>query len=130
MRRPAHRGPGGDAAGRPRRRAPARARSSRRPCIGINVVVYLISIAQGAGGLQPAQEFINRWALNGFAVSEGEWYRLLTGAFLHASLIHLAFNMLMLWWFGQALEAAARPRALPGRLLRLARSQARRERCS
>jgi membrane associated rhomboid family serine protease len=74
--------------------------------IGINVVVYLISIAQGSGGLQPAQSFINRWALNGFAVAEGEWYRLLTSAFLHASLIHLAFNMLMLWWFGQALESA------------------------
>jgi membrane associated rhomboid family serine protease len=74
--------------------------------IGINVVVYLISIAQGSGGLQPAQSFINRWALNGFAVAEGEWYRLITSAFLHASLIHLAFNMLMLWWFGQALESA------------------------
>jgi membrane associated rhomboid family serine protease len=74
--------------------------------IGMNVVVYLISIAQGAGGLQPAQSFIDRWALQGFAVSEGEWYRLITSAFLHASLIHLAFNMLMLWWFGQALEAA------------------------
>ncbi|HXV96188.1 MAG TPA: rhomboid family intramembrane serine protease [Gaiellaceae bacterium] len=74
--------------------------------IAINVVVYLISIAQGSGGLQPAQSFIERWALNGFAVSEGEWYRLITSAFLHASLIHLAFNMLMLWWFGQALEAA------------------------
>jgi membrane associated rhomboid family serine protease len=74
--------------------------------IGINVVVYLISIAQGSGGLTPAASFINRWALNGFEVSQGEWYRLITSAFLHASLIHLAFNMLMLWWFGQALEAA------------------------
>ena len=27
--------------------------------------------------------------------------------------------MLMLWWFGQALEASARPRPLPGRLPRL-----------
>ncbi len=74
--------------------------------IGINVAVFLISIAQGSGGLQPAQSFINRWALNGFAVSEGEWYRLITSAFLHASVIHIAFNMLMLWWFGQALESA------------------------
>jgi membrane associated rhomboid family serine protease len=74
--------------------------------IAANVIVYLISIAQGSGGLQPADSFIDRWALNGFAVSEGEWYRLITSAFLHASLIHLAFNMLMLWWFGQALEAA------------------------
>ena len=50
--------------------------------IGINVAVFLISIAQGSGGLQPAQSFIERWALNGFAVSEGEWYRLITSAFL------------------------------------------------
>ena len=74
--------------------------------IGINVAVFLISIAQGSGGFEPAQSFINRWALNGFAVSEGEWYRLITSAFLHASIIHIAFNMLMLWWFGQALESA------------------------
>ena len=74
--------------------------------IGINVAVFLISIAEGSGGFQPAQSFINRWALNGFAVSEGEWYRLITSAFLHASVLHIAFNMLMLWWFGQALESA------------------------
>ena len=36
--------------------------------IGINVAVFLISIAEGSGGFQPAQSFINRWALNGFAV--------------------------------------------------------------
>jgi len=74
--------------------------------IGVNVAVFLISIAQGSGGLQPAQSFINRWALNGFEVSQGDWYRLITSAFLHASVIHIAFNMLMLWWFGQALESA------------------------
>jgi len=75
--------------------------------IGMNVAIYLISVAQGPGtGLQPARSFIDRWALNGYAVADGEWYRLITSAFLHASVIHLAFNMLMLWWFGQALEAA------------------------
>jgi membrane associated rhomboid family serine protease len=74
--------------------------------IAVNVLVYLISIAQGAGGLGPGQAFIDQWALQGFAVSEGDWYRLVTSAFLHATLLHLAFNMLMLWWFGQALENA------------------------
>jgi len=74
--------------------------------IGLNVAVYLVSVAQGSGGLTPSRAFIDRWALNGLAVADGEWYRLITSAFLHASLIHLAFNMLMLWWFGQALEAA------------------------
>jgi membrane associated rhomboid family serine protease len=74
--------------------------------IAVNVVIYLISIAQGSGGLSPANSFIAKWALQGLAVADGEWYRLITSAFLHASLIHLGFNMLMLWWFGQALEAA------------------------
>jgi membrane associated rhomboid family serine protease len=74
--------------------------------IGMNVLVYLISVAQGSGGLNPAGSFLARWGLFGPAVADGEWNRLITAAFLHASPIHLAFNMLMLWWFGQALEAA------------------------
>jgi membrane associated rhomboid family serine protease len=73
--------------------------------LGVNVLIYLISIAQGSGGLAPSDQFIDRWALIGIDVANGEWYRLITSAFLHASLIHLGFNMLMLWWFGQALEA-------------------------
>ena len=39
-------------------------------------------------------------------LAEGEWWRLITAAFLHANLIHLGFNMLGLWWFGSPLEAA------------------------
>jgi membrane associated rhomboid family serine protease len=74
--------------------------------IAVNVAVFLVSVAQSSGGLTPSATFIDRWALNGLAVADGEWYRLITSAFLHASLIHLAFNMLMLWWFGQALETA------------------------
>ena len=74
--------------------------------IAINILVFLVSIAQGSGGLRPADSFVVEWGLYGPLVAEGEWWRLLTGAFLHASLIHIAFNMLMLWWFGQALEAA------------------------
>jgi membrane associated rhomboid family serine protease len=74
--------------------------------IAVNIAVFLVSVAQGSGALAPSNAFVNRWALNGFAVADGEWWRLLTGAFLHASVIHIAFNMLMLWWFGQALEAA------------------------
>src|SRR5919106_161019 len=74
--------------------------------IAINVGVFLVSVAQGSGALAPSNEFVNRWALQGFAVADGEWWRLITGAFLHASVIHIAFNMLLLWWFGQALEAA------------------------
>ena len=73
--------------------------------IGINVAVYVLSVAQ-SGGLSPDQQFLADWGLYGPAVANGEWYRLITAAFLHANPIHLLFNMLMLWWFGQALEGA------------------------
>jgi len=40
-------------------------------------------------------------------VGAGEWYRLVTAAFLHYGLMHLAFNMYALWVLGQAIEQAA-----------------------
>ncbi|GAA2315934.1 rhomboid family intramembrane serine protease [Streptomyces kunmingensis] len=39
-------------------------------------------------------------------VAEGQWYRLLTAMFLHGSYLHIAFNLLSLWWIGGPLEAA------------------------
>ena len=44
-------------------------------------------------------------ALYGPAVAQGDWYRLITAAFLHYGPIHLAMNMLALWWIGRPLEA-------------------------
>ena len=94
----------GDQARRPRRQFGTGALVTKS-LIAINVVVYLISVASGSGGLRPSDAFIRDWALIGVAVADGEWYRMITSAFLHGSLIHLGFNMLMLWWFGQALES-------------------------
>ena len=39
-------------------------------------------------------------------VAAHEWYRLFTGAFLHAGIIHLGMNMLVLWLIGAQLERA------------------------
>jgi membrane associated rhomboid family serine protease len=48
--------------------------------------------------------FTARFSNWGLGVADGEYYRLLTGGFLHAGLLHLAFNMWALWVFGQPLE--------------------------
>jgi membrane associated rhomboid family serine protease len=38
------------------------------------------------------------------AVADGQWWRLLTSAFLHYGLMHIAFNMLVLYVMGPQLE--------------------------
>jgi membrane associated rhomboid family serine protease len=74
--------------------------------VAANVIVYLITIAQGAGLNDPGGSLFNKWALWGPAVHHGDWWRLLTSAFLHASVVHILFNMLALWWLGAPVEIA------------------------
>jgi membrane associated rhomboid family serine protease len=75
--------------------------------IGLNVVAFLIEIAAGSGGLtNVGGKIVIDYALYGPSVAEGEWYRLLTSGFLHASLMHIGFNMLLLFLLGRLLEPA------------------------
>jgi membrane associated rhomboid family serine protease len=74
--------------------------------IGLNVVAFLISIAAGGGGFSPGGSVIVDFALQGLSVADGEWYRLVTGGFLHASLLHIGFNMFLLFFLGRLLEPA------------------------
>ena len=76
--------------------------------IAINVIVFLVEIAQGAGGLFELglSRFIVDFSLFGPSVAEGEWYRLITSGFLHAGIIHIGFNMFLLLVLGRLLEPA------------------------
>jgi membrane associated rhomboid family serine protease len=76
--------------------------------IAINVIVFLIEIANGPGGLFSEQnsQMVVDFGLYGPFVAEGEWYRLITSGFLHASAIHIGFNMLLLYLLGRLLEPA------------------------
>ena len=82
--------------------------------IGLNVAVWLAMIAQGGTLNEPSGPLYVEGALvveasDGerlLGLAQGEWWRLFTAAFLHAGFIHLAMNMLGLWWFGGPLEAA------------------------
>jgi membrane associated rhomboid family serine protease len=96
------------------KRATSRARTSAavgtgalatKALIGVNVLVYVLQLAEGGDRNGRGGEVWEKGALVGFWVADGEWWRLVTSAFIHASIIHLLFNMLMLWWFGSALEA-------------------------
>ena len=81
--------------------------------IGINVAVYIAELAQGAsvngiGGSIYTNGVLIAVArtVNGhlIGVAQGEYWRLITAAFLHYGPFHLLLNMLALWWFGSLLE--------------------------
>jgi membrane associated rhomboid family serine protease len=74
--------------------------------VAINVIVYLITVAQGSGINSPGGSLFDRWLLFGPLVAQGDWWRLITSTFLHVGLWHIVFNMWALLWLGAAVEGA------------------------
>jgi membrane associated rhomboid family serine protease len=90
-----------------------------------NVLVYLAELAGGSGVngnsgwifqhgalVRNGNYFLHTIAPPGLVgpgnigLAHGEWWRLITAAFLHYGPVHLGLNMLALWWLGQPVEAA------------------------
>lgn len=67
--------------------------------IGINLAVFLLQLGLGINAM--AGDW-GMWPV-GVAVG-GEWWRLITSAFLHGSILHIAFNMYVLFVLGPTLE--------------------------
>ena len=104
--------------GRPDARTRARYWSARQPTlvtyvlIGLNVAIFTLvalddpSTLTGGGTLEPAPG-LQQYDLGlskGFLVYQDGWYRIVSSGFLHFGIIHLAFNMLLLYQLGQVLE--------------------------
>jgi len=71
--------------------------------IAINVIVF--ALFAGAGQLQNTAFFREYGAMYvPYVIQGGQWYRLVTSMFLHFSVEHLLFNMLMLALLGKELE--------------------------
>jgi membrane associated rhomboid family serine protease len=87
---------------------PQRVGQLTRVLIAVNVAMFLIQ--------QTSNTFTTRFELIGRAfdfrqqavvgVAEGEYYRLITSAFLHAGWVHIFFNMYALLVVGPTIEAA------------------------
>src|SRR4029077_903796 len=91
--------------------------TARRPevtitLIAINVIAFL---AEGNITLtgQPSSKVYEEGALIGsfpglpeIGVAHGQWWRDVTGGFLHENLLHIGVNMYILWILGQMLEPA------------------------
>jgi membrane associated rhomboid family serine protease len=80
-----------------------------RILVALNILVYLITVAQGSGLNDPGGSLYSKWILYGPLVKDGDWWRLATAMFLHGFLLHLAFNMWALWVIGSAVETALGP---------------------
>jgi membrane associated rhomboid family serine protease len=73
--------------------------------VALNVAVFVLGFAVGQRELQ--LRFANLVGQPGvIGVADGEYYRLLTAAFLHAGVLHLALNMFALAQLGPVLESA------------------------
>jgi len=66
----------------------------------LNVVIFFVGFLSA----DIDQELIERFALANWLVTAGEWWRIGTAAFLHGSIMHIAFNMYALYIFGPRLE--------------------------
>ena len=89
--------------------------------LGLNALAFLYSVvlSRSARGITRLDQgllvdgglFARAWFREGgvirwIGVDTGEYYRLVTSAFLHDGIFHLAFNMYILWILGQMLEAS------------------------
>jgi membrane associated rhomboid family serine protease len=69
--------------------------------IVVNVLVFFFTIARGE-----SRVLFDFGAFGPFISEEGEWYRIVTSAFLHWGPVHLLFNMYALWNIGPVVERA------------------------
>jgi membrane associated rhomboid family serine protease len=77
--------------------------------IAINVIAYIGEVAGGAGlggGGLSASRLFDDGALRAADVANGDYWRLISSGFLHASPFHIFFNMFALWILGTMLEPA------------------------
>jgi rhomboid protease GluP len=81
--------------------------------VGINCAVYLLMVLRGVSPTNPSVVDLVHWGANfGGYVLRGEWWRLLSAAFVHVGILHLATNMWCLWNLGLLGEPLLGPAGL------------------
>lgn len=68
--------------------------------IALNVILYVIPVLTNSYDV-----IINNFCVYGPLIKAGQYYRIITGAFLHGGILHLAFNCYALYVIGSQLES-------------------------
>jgi membrane associated rhomboid family serine protease len=78
----------------------------------MNLAMFLIPVLLSGGAVFGAssgrfdQALFDLGAMQPIAIAQGQYWRLITAMFLHANLLHIAFNMYALYLFGYLVEGA------------------------
>lgn len=76
--------------------------------IALNMLMFLMMVLQGVSVFNPTADSVLRWGADyGPLTLHGQWWRMLVSTFLHFGLIHLLFNMFVLFNIGLFLEGLA-----------------------
>ncbi len=101
-------------------------RTATTAVVGLNVAAFLWTLARGGSLAGGGGEATVDFGLLGYGrvregftivhigVAEGEWWRIVTGAFMHGGLLHLVFNMFLAWLLGHQLERLQGPARFVG----------------
>jgi len=76
--------------------------------IAINVLVFAAMVASGVSFTQPMPLDVANWGgdFGPYTIGEHQYWRLLTACFLHFGIIHIGFNMYVLYQIGPFIEMA------------------------
>jgi len=73
--------------------------------IALNAAVFVLMVLTGVSLTDPTLPQLVRWGADfGPLTTHGEWWRLLTAAFVHIGILHIAMNMYVLWSSGRFTE--------------------------
>lgn len=76
--------------------------------VAANILVFVIMVLSGVSLMNPRAGAVLDWGANfGPFTLNGQWWRLVTCMFLHFGIIHIGFNMYVLWQIGHLVERLA-----------------------